>query len=177
MKIVERLRDRSPRGEAGDPGSAEASSAGDQRLPIARYDQLDDKEVTGRLSPLSQVELAAVEAYERSHRDRPVVLNRLRWLRGSEPPPGYDALESDDVIRALADADAATIKAVRSYERHHRDRREVRAEIARILPTSRTSAEQDRGRAQKAALVRTGIRGRSARDTSDIEGPPATKTR
>jgi hypothetical protein len=176
MKIVERLRDRSLHGEAGDPGSAESSSADDQRLPIARYDQLDGKEVITPLSHLSQVELAAVEAYERSHRDRPVVLNRLRWLRGSEPLPGYDTLESDDVIRALADADAATIKAVRSYERHHRDRREVRAEIARILPTSQTSAEQDRARAEKAALVRAGIRGRSARDTSDVDGPPAMQT-
>jgi hypothetical protein len=54
-----------------------------------------------------------------------VVLNRLRWLRASEPLPGYDALDSDEIIRALADADAATVKAVRSYERHRRDRREV----------------------------------------------------
>ncbi len=55
-------------------------------------------------------------------------------------------------------------------------RREVRAEIARILPTSQTSAEQDRARAEKAALVRAGIRGRSARDTSDVDGPPAMQT-
>jgi hypothetical protein len=176
MKLLDRLHNRSPRGEAGDPGSAEASSADEHRLPIARYDQLDGKQVIPHLSHLSQLELAAVEAYERSHRDRPVVLNRLRWLRRSEPLPGYDTLESDDVIRALAGADAATIKAVRSYERHHRNRREVRAEIARILPTSQTSAEQDRARAEKAALVRAGIRGRSARETSDVDGPPAMQT-
>ena len=166
MKFLERLRNRSPRGQACDLGSAHPSSADEQRLPIARYDHLDGREVAGRLSPLSQVELAAVEAYERSHRDRPVVLNRLRWLRGNEPLPGYDALDSDEIVRALADADAATVKAVRSYERHHRDRRDVRAAIARILPTSQTSAGQDRAREEKAALVRAGIRDRSARDTS-----------
>jgi hypothetical protein len=166
MKLLERLRsNRSPRGEAGDPGSAEASSAGEQRLPIARYDQLDGKQLIPQLSQLSQLELAAVETHERSHRNRPVVLDRLRWLRGSEPLPGYDALDSDGIIGALPAADAATVKAVRSYERHHRDRREVRAEAARVLPTARASAGQDRAREDKAALVQAGLRSGPGRGT------------
>jgi hypothetical protein len=74
MKLLDRLRKRSPRAEAGDPGSAEASSADEQRLPIARFDRLDRKQVIPQLSQLSQVELAAVEAHERSHRNRPGVL-------------------------------------------------------------------------------------------------------
>ena len=152
MKILERLRNRSRHGETGASGSAVASSADEQRLPIARYDQLGGKQLIPQLSQLSQVELAAVEAHERSHRERPVVLNRLRWLRGSEPLPGYDALESLEIVRALVGADAAAVKAVRSYERHHRDRRDVRAEIARVLPTSQTRAGQDRAREDKAAL-------------------------
>ena len=175
MKILERLRNRSPHGEAGGLGSAEASSADEQRLPIARYDQLDGKQVVPQLSQLSQVELAAVEAHERSHRDRPVVLNRLRWLRASEPLPGYDALDSDEIVRILADADAATAKAVRSYERHHRDRRDVRAEVARVIPTAQASAAQDRAREQKAALVQAGIRSDPPVPRADLDGPPATK--
>ena len=127
-----------------------------------------------QLSQLSQVELAAVEAHERSHRERPVVLNRLRWLRGSEPLPGYDALDSDEIVRALADADAATVKAVRSYERHHRDRRDVRAEVAGVMPTARASAAQDRAREQKAALVQAGIRSDPPATRADRDGPPAT---
>lgn len=158
MKILERLRNRSPDRDARAPGSAEAGPTDDQRLPIARYDQLDGKQVIPKLSELSQVELAAVEAYERSHRERPVVLNRLRWLRGNEPLPGYDALDSDEIVKALADADAATVQAVRSYERHHRDRPEVRAEVARVIPTAKPSAGQDRAREEKAALVEAGIR-------------------
>jgi hypothetical protein len=158
MKLLDRLRNRPPRGEASDPGSTGASSADEQQLPIARFDQLDGKQVVSRLSELSQVELAAVEAHERSHRERPVVLNRLRWLRGSQPLPGYDALDSDEILRALAGADAATVKAVRSYERHHRDRPEVRAEAARVLPTARASAAEDRARDEKAALVQAGLR-------------------
>ncbi len=174
MKVLDRLRNRSHHAEVGAPGSAEASPAAEPRLPIASYDQLDGKQVFQQLSQLSQVELAAVEAHERSHRARPVVLNRLRWLRGNEPLPGYDALDSDEIVRALADADAATVKAVRSYERHHRDRRDVRAEVARVIPTARASAAQDRAREQKAALVQAGIRSDPPAPRADLDGPPAT---
>jgi hypothetical protein len=183
MKLLDRLHNRSPRGEAGDPGSAEASSADEHRLPIARYDQLDGKQVIPHLSHLSQLEPAAVEAYERSHRERPVVLDRVRWLRGGEPLPGYDALDSDAIVRALADADAATIKAVRSYERHHRNHREVRAEAARVLPTARASAGEDRARAERTAPAKTRPRSSKpvfgpdpAATKADPNGPPAMKT-
>jgi hypothetical protein len=174
MKILDRLRNRRPPGEASHPGSTKASSAKQRHLPIARYDELDGKQVSSGLARLSQVELATVEANERSHRKRPVVLNRLRWLRGSEPLPGYDALPSDEIVRALADADAATVKAVRSYERHHRDRPEVRAEVARVIPTARASAGQDRAREEKAALVQAGSR--SHPPTANGDGLPAMKT-
>jgi hypothetical protein len=174
MKILERLRNRSPREQASAPASAEASSADEQRLPIARYDQVDGKQLVPQLTQLSQVELAAVEAHERSHRERPVVLNRLRWLRGNEPLPGYDALDSDEIVGALADADAATVKAVRSYERHHRDRRDVRAEVARVIRTAQASAGQDRAREDKAALVQAGIR---SDPPPDPDRPPAMKAK
>jgi hypothetical protein len=164
MKILDRLRNRSLRGQAGDPGSAEAGT-GDAQLPIAGYDRLDGRQVFLQLSDLSQVELAVVEAYELSHEERPVVLNRLRWLRGSEPLPGYDALESDEIVRALSDADAETVKAVRSYERHHQDRHEVRTEVARVIPTAKASAGEDRAREEKTALVQEGIRNRPGRGT------------
>jgi hypothetical protein len=175
MKILERLRNRSLRGKAGAPGLAETTSADEQRLPIDRYDELDGKQLIPQLSHLSQVELAALEAHERSHRERPAVLNRVRWLRGSEPLPGYDALESVEIVRALAGADAATVQAVRSYERHHRDRRDVRAEIARVLPTLLTRAGQDRAREDKAALVQAGIRSGAPAARADLDGPPAIK--
>jgi hypothetical protein len=177
VKILERLRNRSPRGHAGDPDSAEATSDDEQRLPIARYYQLKGKQLIPQLSHLSQIELTTVEAHERSHRNRPVVLNRLRWPRGSEPLPGYDALESDEVVGALADADAATVKAVRSYERHHRDRRDVRAEVARVIRTAQASAGQDRAREDKAALVQAGIRPDPPAARADPDGPPARKTK
>jgi hypothetical protein len=41
MKLLDRLRNRPPRGEGGDPGSTGASSAEEQQLPIGRFDRLD----------------------------------------------------------------------------------------------------------------------------------------
>jgi hypothetical protein len=158
MRILERLRNHSPRGEAAGPGPAEAAPGDDQGLPIDSYEELDDHELIARLSDLSQLELTAIEAHESSHRSRPKVLNRLRWLRGSEPLPGYDALDSGEIIRGLADADAATVKAVRSYESHHRARRDVLAKAAVVLPTARVSAGQARASEDKEALVQAGLR-------------------
>lgn len=100
-----------------------------------------------------------------------------RWLRVSEPLPGYDALESDEIVRALGDADAATVKAVRCYERHHRDRREVSAEAARVLPTARPSAGQGRAREDKAAPVQAGIRSDPPATRGALDGPPALRTK
>jgi hypothetical protein len=157
MNILKRIRNRSP-ARTGDVGSAQAGSADEHQLPIAGYDQLDDNQVRDQLSRLSQVELAAVEAYERSHRDRPVVLDKLRYMRGSEPLPGYDALSPEEVAGALADADGETVKAVRDYERKFGHRRQVLDETTRLLPTSRPSAGEDRAREDKAALTQAGIR-------------------
>jgi hypothetical protein len=61
MKILDRLRNRRPPGEASDPGLTKASSANQRQLPIARYDELDGKQVSSGLARLSPVELATVE--------------------------------------------------------------------------------------------------------------------
>jgi hypothetical protein len=57
-----------------------------------------------------------VEAYERSHKNRPEVLDKLRYLRTTEPLPGYDALTPAQIAEELAGADAETVKAVRDYD-------------------------------------------------------------
>ena len=93
----------------------EASSPDDSSVPIPGYARLGEKEVGEQLSQLSQVELAAVEAYERAHGNRPAVLHKLRYMHGTEPLPGYDALTTEQIAEALAEADAETVKAVRDY--------------------------------------------------------------
>ena len=173
MNILKRLSNRPPGGDTGDPTSTEASSRGEDQLPITNYDNLDEKQVRAQLSPLSQVELAALESYELAHQARPVVLNRLHWLKGSEPVPGYDALTTEEIVRALTEADTETVKAVREYERRHQDRHEVRAEVARALPTATASAGEDRAREEQAALVRDGFADRE-KTGAGLTSPPTT---
>ena len=162
MKILERLSNRPPRGDAAEPGPTEASSPDEDQLPITNYDNLDAKQLRAHLSPLSQVDLAAIESYELSHKARSVVLNRLHWLRGSEPVPGYDALGTEEIVQGLAEADTETVKAVRDYERRHQDRHAVRAEVVRALPTAMASAGEDRARGEQEALVREGFADRES---------------
>jgi hypothetical protein len=160
MKLLDRLRNHPPREHAGDPGSAEGSSPDEGQLSITGYDKLDPKQLRPQLSLLSQAELAVIESYELAHQARPVVLNRLDWLRESEPISGYDDLTSAEIVQGLAEADTGTVKAVREYERRHQNRHEVRAEVARALPTSQASAGENRARDEQAVLVHEGLAGR-----------------
>ena len=132
------------------------NTSNDDAVPISGYDELDARQVSERLSQLSQVELAAVETYERAHQDRPVVLDKLRYMQGTEPVPDYDALTPEQIAEALAGADAETVRAVRDYERKFRHRQAVMEEAARALPSSPASAREKRTREEKAALLREG---------------------
>ena len=126
------------------------------KFPIPGYDQLDAKQVSDRLSQLSQAELATVETYERAHGSRSAVLQKLRYMRGSEPLPGYDDLTTEQIAAALAGANAKTVRAVRDYERKFQRRLSVLDEAARLLPTSRVSADEKQAHEAKAALLRAG---------------------
>jgi ferritin-like metal-binding protein YciE len=56
-------------------------------LPVAGYETLTAEEITGKLTGLSQSELAKLDAYERAHRSRTTVLRRISALRADEPSP------------------------------------------------------------------------------------------
>lgn len=157
MKIMDVLRKRHSDGgtPAVDTGSPDAG-----QLPVPGYDQLDDKEVGARLREHSQVELAAIETYERSHKDRPEVLDKLRYMRRDEPLPGYDALSPEQITHALAGADAGTVKAVRDYERKFGHRRDVLDEAMRVLPTATEGAGDALAHEARDARVRKGLAGR-----------------
>ena len=169
MKLLDALRGRSSR-HAARGGDTAAASADEPDLPIPGYDRLGDKEVVGLLPRLSQTELAAIETYERAHQSRPVVLDKLRYMRGSEPLPGYDALTTEQIFTALAGANAETVKAVRDYERKFQHRKSVLDETARALPGSQASAGERQAREQKAALLHEGYADRE-RSTRNLPGP------
>ena len=161
MKILDALRSRRSQGSEEEDTQAAASSPDEDQLPISGYDGLKDKQIADQLSELSQEELATVETYERAHEGRPVVLDKLRYMRGSEPLPGYDALTSEQIAEALGSADAETVKAVRSYERKFQHRQSVLDEAARVLPNSEASAGEERAREEKATLLREGYADRA----------------
>ena len=156
MKILERFRKGPSEGEAADPGEPGARPAAPDEPPIQGYDRLGEKEIGGRLRELSQVELAAVESYERANKARPAVLAKLRYMRSSEPLPGYDNMSPEEISAALADADAQTVKSVRDYERKFAHRAGVLAEAARVLPSAPASAEETRTQEEKDERLREG---------------------
>lgn len=135
MSFFATLGDRfSTRDSSGaESGVAKDDPVAEAPVPFAGYERLGARQVMDGLSDHSQVELEAVEAYERSHQDRQPVLDKLRWMRGSEPVPGYDALSVEEIVAALTAADSATIKRIRAYERKFANRREVMDEVVRAL--------------------------------------------
>lgn len=154
MPTLTALRDRfSLRGfSAGRPetaSDARRNPVPETGLPFAGYDRLDARKVIDALSDRSQTELEAVEAYERSHKSRVPVLDKLRYMRGPEPLPGYDALSVEEIVSALERADSASIQKVRGYERKFANRPAVVEAVVRAhhrslanRPASPASANQ-----------------------------------
>lgn len=137
---------------------------GAEALPIAGYDDLHEKQVIAHFRELSQVELGEIEAYERAHRNRRPVLDKLRYMRSPEPLPGYDALEPTEVVKLLADADAARVRAIRDYEGKFRSRRVVMSMAAQALPKAAANLDEESRRDEKALRTRTGIQERADRN-------------
>ena len=96
---------------------------------IEGYDSLSDRKVIARLHELGQAELAEVEGYERTHRERAAVFAKLRYLRSAEPVAGYDALTPEQIPKALEGADLDALNNARGYERKLRRRESVLSAI------------------------------------------------
>jgi ferritin-like metal-binding protein YciE len=109
-------------GVAQAEGEVKGAVAGERDLAIARYDSLTADEITSRLSELSQIDLAKVDAYERKNQNRTTVLSRITSLRGDEPWPGYDELTAAEVQAVLSEGDDDRTGQVRTYERSHKNR-------------------------------------------------------
>jgi hypothetical protein len=140
MRLLDSLRRRRSDRDAAHTGS-EPPSAGDEGEPIAGYDRLKADRVTEDLHRHSQTELASIEDYERSHKDRPEVLDKLRYLRGNEPLPEYDALDAKEICAALEGADLETLTLVREYEMKFHRREDVLDELARVRRQRKTSGQ------------------------------------
>jgi ferritin-like metal-binding protein YciE len=109
-------------GVARAEGTVKGAVASESDLAIPNYDSLSADEVQAKLSEVSQVDLAKVDAYERKNQNRSTVTSRIDSLRGDEPWPGYDELGVDEVRAVISEGDEQRIKHVRDYERKHKDR-------------------------------------------------------
>jgi hypothetical protein len=145
------------------------------------------KEVTGQLSQLSQVELATVESMSALTETGGV--DKLRYMRGSEPLAGYDALSPDEIATALSAADAETVNAVRDDERKFACRRQVmeepresfrrrrRVHEKRATGKSKTRAYMRDSQVARKPAVAFPVAGRRRRSTTDVDAPPAVEAR
>jgi ferritin-like metal-binding protein YciE len=126
-------RARKVPGVARAEGELKGAIASEQDLAIADYDSLNADEVVARLSELSQIDLAMVDAYERRHENRSTVLSRIDSLRSDEPWPGYDEQTVEEIRSALSRGDAKQSREVREYERRHKERQGVLQTAERAL--------------------------------------------
>jgi ferritin-like metal-binding protein YciE len=109
-------------GVARAEGTVKGAVASASDLPIANYDSLSADDVQDKLAELSQIDLAKVNAYERKNQNRATVTSRIDSLQAAEPWPGYDELGVDEIRAALSGGDETRGKAVRTYERRHKNR-------------------------------------------------------
>ena len=123
-------------GVAQAEGEIKGAVASEGDLAIARYDKLPAEEIAGKLSELSQIDLAKIDAYERKNENRTTVLSRISTLRGDEPWAGYDELTAAEVQAVLSEGDDDRAQQVRAYERSHKNRAGVLKAAERELATA-----------------------------------------
>jgi ferritin-like metal-binding protein YciE len=109
-------------GAARAEGTVKGAVASESDLAISNYDSLSANEVQDKLSELSQVDLAKLDAYERKNQSRSTITSRIDSLQADEPWPGYDELGVEEIRAVLNAGDDTRIQAVRNYERHHKNR-------------------------------------------------------
>jgi hypothetical protein len=105
----------------------------DGQLPLPGYDRIKSKDLIRELSKHSQAELTAIEIYERSHKKRLEVFDKLRYLRGPEPLQDYDTLSVEQILAGLEGADMGTLQRTRLYERKFQRRPDVLENVAAAL--------------------------------------------
>jgi hypothetical protein len=125
------------------PVAASGATGPDEGEPIPGYDRISNKNLIAELSKHSQTELTAIDAYERSHKNRTPVFDKLRYLRGREPFEGYDDLSVKETLARLEGADMPTLQRTRGYERKFQRRPDLLDEVADALHKGRPATHRD----------------------------------
>ena len=151
-------------GVARAEGTVKGAVASESDLAIANYDSLSADEIQDKLSELSQIDLAKVNAYERKNQNRSTITSRIDSLQADEPWPGYDELGVDEVRAVLSEGDET-----RSQGRPQPTSASTRTAPASSRPPSASSATPRR-RA-------TGRRKEGAPGKGPLLRPPARRDR
>lgn len=112
-------------------GAPQGAFITEAELPIPDYRGLSTKAILDRLPHLPQTDLATVDAYERSHAGRPVILSSIVDLLGPEPWPGYDSETADEIVKRLQDTESGPVRRVLDYERRHQARATILSAVMR----------------------------------------------
>jgi hypothetical protein len=164
MTFLSALRDRIAAGRTPTGSDSEGSLGGapdeEGAAQSKAHGRLPERQLIKEMRGHSQKELEDIEAHERSHKKRPAVLSKLGYMRGRQPVPGYDDLDVGEIAEILGEADLATIKRVRSYERKFANRPDVLEEVARVHARRRSSeSAKDAAGYQPQSARATGGRG------------------
>lgn len=102
-------------------------------LPLAGYDSLVADEIVARLTGLTQTELAALLAYEKSNDNRSTVIEAIEGRLVDLPLPTYDSLSVAAILTDLEALDAAALRTLRDYESSTQNRLPVLEKIDSLL--------------------------------------------
>ena len=117
--------DRARKGLAAVEGAIAGVGATEHDMPIKDYDDRTAEEIVRKLKGFSQHELRKIAAYERKHKNRETITDKITKLTADEPWAGYDEQNVEVIEKALRDATKETAQSVRAYERGHKDREGV----------------------------------------------------
>jgi hypothetical protein len=109
-------------GVAAVEGAVTGALATEEDLPIKDYDRQTAEDIAAKLKGFSQRELRMIGAYEAKRQNRATITDRIAKLTGDEPWSGYDEQSVAEITTALANSAVDVARAVRSYERDHKDR-------------------------------------------------------
>ncbi|MBA2348173.1 MAG: hypothetical protein H0V81_07750 [Solirubrobacterales bacterium] len=112
-------------GVAAAEGAVTGAIATEQDLPITDYDKQTASDIAAKLNGHSQRELRMISAYEAKHQNRATITYKIAKLTGEEPWSGYDEQSVDAITTTLAESTPDTARAVRTYERDHKDRKSI----------------------------------------------------
>ena len=116
--------------------------------------------------------MTLIENHERTHANRPAVLDAVEGLRGPEPWVGYDNMDVDEITECLDQVPSGVARQVPDYEQRHLQRKRVISVAETCIPETPAAVPLcgPRGRLPQSSLGTLPDHDRRA--TGTVEGRP-----